>query len=128
MTTRDDTLDHLYKVFFADLGMCGCNHPGAAYELIRDLLALAPLHEDEHWRLARTLTGNDAAHHIIMSTLDNAGLMEHGSSLDSAWLTGKGAWCLAAMRTVDFDEVSKDGGYPHDGGDCTGACWSLPVV
>jgi hypothetical protein len=125
--TRDAMLDHLYKVFFDDLGMCGCGRPNEAYSLVRDILALAPLYEENRWRLAETLTGGGAAHHIILSALDRAELMEHGSSLDGAWLTDKGAWCLAAMRTVEFAEISEQGGYPHGGGECTNACWRVPV-
>lgn len=125
--SRDVILDHLYRVFFDDLGMCGCNLPDEAYNLVRDILTLAPLHEESRWRLAETLTGGGAAHHIILSTLDRAELIEHGSSLDGAWLTDKGTWCLAAMRGVEFDEVSREGGYPHDGADCTDACWRAAV-
>ncbi|MFK0222249.1 hypothetical protein ACIQWN_29165 [Streptomyces vinaceus] len=122
----ETTANHLYRIFFDDLGLCGCGLPSEAYGLVRDLLALAPLYEDSRWRLAETLTGGGAAHHIILSSLDRAGLIEHGSSLDGAWLTAKGAWCLAAMRTMEFDEVSERGGYPHDGRECTDGCWVLP--
>lgn len=124
---NEDVLNHLHKVFFDDLGMCGCGLPGEAYNLVRDILALAPLYEENRWRLAETLTGGGGAHHIILSSLDRAGLIEHGSSLDGSWLTPKGAWCLAAMRGVDFDTISDDGGYPHDGQACTDACWTAPA-
>lgn len=126
MADRDEMLAHLYKVFYDDLGMCGCGLPDEAYNLVRDLLSLAPLYEESRWRLAETLTGGGAAGHIILSSLDRASLLEHGSSLNGAWLTDKGAWCLAAMRLVEYDEMAQVG-YPHDGGKCTDACWSVPL-
>jgi hypothetical protein len=127
MSDREATVDHLYKLFYDTLGMCGCGNPEEAYALIRDILALAPFYEESRWQLVERLTGGGAANHIVLSTLDHAGLIEHGSSLSGAWLTEKGAWCLSAMWDVMFDEVSEYGGYPHDGGDCTDECWKLPA-
>ncbi|WP_121701525.1 hypothetical protein [Streptomyces sp. E5N298] len=124
--THEATLDHLYGIFYEGLGLCGCGNPDDAYILVRDLLALAPFYKDDGWRLAEVLTGGGAAHHIIMSLLDTAGLTEHGSTINGSWLTDKGAWCLQAMRTVTFEQM--DGaGLPHNGGDCTSACWKLPA-
>ncbi|MFI5992481.1 hypothetical protein ACIBAC_11590 [Streptomyces sp. NPDC051362] len=126
MSVGEGTLDHLYKIFYEDLGLCGCGNPGDAYALVRDLLALAPFYEDEHWRLAETLTGGGAAHHIIMSVIDVAELTEHGSSVNGAWLTPKGAWCLHAMQAASFGQMG-EGGLPHNGRACTDDCWKLPA-
>ncbi|MEU9415138.1 hypothetical protein [Streptomyces sp. NPDC048272] len=123
---REDTVSHLYKIFYGDLGMCGCGNPDEAYKLIRDLLALTPLYEGSRWQRAEELTGRGATNHIILSSLERAGLMEHGSSLNGAWLTDKGEWCLAAMRDVEFSEL--DGaGYPHDLEECTDNCWTVTL-
>ncbi|WP_327300361.1 hypothetical protein [Streptomyces goshikiensis] len=119
---RETMADHLHVVLFDSLNLCGCGQPAAAYEMVRDLLALAPLYEEGRWRLAETLTGGGGGHHIIMSALDAAGLMEHGSSISGAWLTGKGKWCLDAMRQLEYADLSESG-YPHGGEDCTDACW-----
>lgn len=132
MTDREDVLDHLMVVFYDNaqgLGLCGCGYPQAAYDLVRDLLGLIPFYEDEHWKAAEALTGNiPGAHHIVLGAMERAGLIEHGSSQTGAWLTDKGRWCLAAMRTAEFDDVDGDGvGYPHDGEACTDACWMLPA-
>ncbi|WP_143661182.1 hypothetical protein [Streptomyces sp. M41(2017)] len=126
MSVDEAVRDHLNRIFYEDLGLCGCGNPDEAYVLVRDLLSLAPYYENEGWRLAETLTGGGAAHHIIMSVIDVAELTEHGSSVNGAWLTPKGAWCLQAMRTVSFEEMS-EGGLPHEGRDCTDACWALPT-
>lgn len=118
---------HLNQIFYVDLGFCGCGNSGDAYELVRDLLTLCPLYEGQRWRQAETLTGGGAVHHIVLSTLDTAGLIEHGSSINGSWLTPKGAWFLGAARTVPFDDIN-DAGLPHDGGTCTERCWSESVV
>ncbi|MFG3585106.1 hypothetical protein [Streptomyces sp. NPDC047990] len=126
MSVDESTRDHLYGIFYEDLGLCGCGNPDDAYTLVRDLLALAPFYENERWRLAQTLTGGGAAHHIIMSVLDVAELTEHGTTINGAWLTPKGAWCLQAMRAVPFEQLS-DSGLPHDGRACNDDCWKLPA-
>jgi hypothetical protein len=128
--SREHVLSHLYVIFYDNqqgLGLCGCGNPEAAYDLIRDLLSLAPFYEDSRWKTAEALTGNiPGAHHIVLGAMDRAGLIEHGSSQNGAWLTDKGTWCLAAMRTAEFDDLDQHG-YPHDGEACTDACWRLPV-
>ncbi|MGP4092961.1 hypothetical protein [Nonomuraea sp. KM90] len=116
-------LDHAYKLFYGDLSLCGCGTPEAAYELVRDVLVL--IADDEHgWvPLVKTLLGNPGAHHLIMSALDEADLLGHGSSIDTAWLTDKGRWYASALRMIEDWDAFHEVGYPHDGEDCTDACW-----
>jgi hypothetical protein len=125
---REHILNHLYKLFYGDLDLCGCGRPADAYELIRDIISLAPFFENERWRLVESLIGNAGAHHIVLSALENADLIEHGSSISGSWLTPKGKWCQAVMRGVEFEDIDGiSAGYPHDGGECTIACWLVPV-
>lgn len=123
-------LEHLYVLFYDDaqgLGLCGCGNPESAYDLVRDLLGLAPFYEDSRWKAAESLTGNiPGAHHIVLGAMERAGLIEHGTSLRGVWLTEKGKWCLAAMRATEFDDLDQQG-YPHDGKPCTDACWRAPA-
>lgn len=127
----EHALEHLYVIFYdgaQGLGLCGCGNPEAAYDLVRDLLGLMPLYEDSRWRVAESLTGSiPGAHHIVLGTMERAGLIEHGSSLHGAWLTLKGEWCLAAMRAAEFGDLDQQG-YPHDGEPCTDACWRAPAT
>lgn len=60
---------------------------------------------------------------MILSTLDNAGLTEHGSSINGSWLTPKGAWFLNAARAIPFDDID-EAGLPHNGDACTEQCWA----
>ncbi|MFF8589963.1 hypothetical protein ACF061_00745 [Streptomyces sp. NPDC015220] len=126
MTPGEHVLDHLYRIFYEDLGICGCGNPEDVYVLVRDLLALCPLYENDGWRLAEALTGGGAAQQIALSLLDTAELTEHGSTINGSWLTTKGVWCLQAMKAVPFEQMH-DAGLPHDGEDCTSKCWQVPV-
>lgn len=130
MSGREYVLEHLYVIFYDNtqgLALCGCGNPEAAYDLVRDLLSLMPLYEDARWRTAEALTGNiPGAHHIVLGAMERAELIEHGTSLHGAWLTPKGEWCLAAMRTAEHDDLNQLG-YPHDGRPCAEACWRAPI-
>ncbi|MET8864659.1 hypothetical protein ABZW11_17115 [Nonomuraea sp. NPDC004580] len=123
--TTDIALDHAHQLFYGDLAMCGCGTPEAAYELVRDLLALIADHERDWAPLAKTLIGNPGAYHLTMSALDEAGLLEHGSSIDSAWLTDKGRWYASALRTIESWDGLEGYGYPHGMESCTEACWQI---
>lgn len=124
---RENVLQHINGLFYMDLGLCGCGLPEDSFDLIRDLLALAPYYQGPEVRQqVATLCGNEPARHMILSMLTRADLLEHGGGLDGSWLTDKGTWCLKALRTIDdWDEI--DVGLPHDGGDCTDVCWRQPV-
>lgn len=119
-----EAISHLYKVFYEDLGLCGCGVPASAYDLVRDLLALCPLYENQRWRQAEGITGGGAVHHVVMSSLDTAELIEHGSSINGSWLTPKGVWFLNASRKVPFEQLD-DAGLPHDGEPCEDRCWKI---
>lgn len=129
----EDTLSHLYKVFHGDLRLCDCGEPATAYELVRDILALCPLYEDEHWRTAADLVGHPGAYHFTLSWLNNADLVEHGGTLGGCWITSKGRWVLAMLRDIDMDDLDDQFeclGPPHyragTYGECSDACWHVP--
>jgi hypothetical protein len=122
--------EHAYKLFYEDLGLCGCGIPEAAYELVRDVLVLVADDEDRHgWApLVKTLLGSPGAYHLIMSSLDEADLIDHGSSIDGAWLTDKGRWYASTLRMIEDWDAFDEAGYPHEGANCTGACWDMQQV
>jgi hypothetical protein len=118
---REDDLSHLYALFYGTLSICGCGNPEDAYALVRDVLALTPFHDNGGWRKARDLIGSNGAYHLVLSQLDEAKLLEHGSSIGGSWLTGKGKHYLALMQRYTWDDV-EDTGFPHDGGECPPSC------
>lgn len=125
---------HLCLLFYGEvdgLGMCGCNQPSEAYELVRDVLAyFAQDHADRDYHELDWLIGTPGAVQLVLSQLDNAKLTDHGGTLAGGWLTDKGRAALEMMRRHEwYDDGNTPGidqtGYPHDGhDDCTAACWT----
>ena len=139
-------LEHLYLVADAQapegLGMCGCGRPGDVWMMIRGILALTPLYENGNWQKAQELIGTDGAFYLVLYSMDNAGLLEHGGSVGGSWITPKGAWVHWALDQVverwgeeEADEVIGIVGRPHYGsdvppdqqGECGPDCWSVPT-
>lgn len=128
MTKPSETvLSHAYLLFYGDLSLCGCGTPEDAYELVRDILTLIADDERGWPPLVRTLLGGPGVYHVVMSALDEAELVGHGMSIDGAWLTDKGRWYVAALRTIESWDAFEDVGYPHNGEACTDACWRAPT-
>jgi len=128
----EDVLEHLYEVFFGDLGLCGCGSPDEGWKLIHAILTECgkPQWTVESRNALIDSIGPPGVVHLVMSLLDDV-LLEHGTSYWSSWLTDKGKWTLWAINTVGLDnlEVKLDEvGYPHDGGDCSAECYRIPAV
>jgi hypothetical protein len=142
----EDVADHLYVIFCTKLPYCGCGNPEDGYRLIQQLLALAPLYANDHWRKARELCGSDGAHQLILAALTDADLMEHGGSIGGSWLTDRGRWVLWAVEQIGgiealetlldtgADRSAPAPGAPHydpetkQMQDCTDACWTIPAT
>lgn len=122
MTPVDD--QHLYKILVNDLPACGCGNPETAYALVHELLKLAPFYEHSYDEIAG-LIGTPGAYHLVLGSLDEAGLIEHGGGIGGSWLTPKGKWCLEALNSVaDLEAVlDQPAGLPHYPEDCSDRCW-----
>jgi hypothetical protein len=127
--TDEHIRDHVYKLNFEDLNLC-CGFPEDSYDLVRDILTAFRSKTD-----VRILLPHDGARYLILGLLDNANLIEHGSTIDGAWLTRKGEWYWQALTRFDYDDIQGDTktaegvGLPHDGKACMDAClkpfWGL---
>jgi hypothetical protein len=123
-----DELQHVYKILWEDLPMCGCGNPETAVTLVHELLKLAPLYD--HHDAVVSLLPSEGVYYLVLGALDEAGLLEHGSNISGSWLTDKGQWFLRALNTAgdserliaSVDEV----GFPHNGDSCTDRCWDRP--
>lgn len=115
--------EHASSILSDDLGLCGCGNSEESYALVRTLLGLTPFYN--HTEAIEALVPDSAARHIVLSSLDSAGLIEHGTSIGGSWITAKGVFLLGVLRQLgdDWDRLH-DVGLPHDGGDCTDACWA----
>lgn len=127
--TCADDLSHLYEAVYGREGLafCGCGSPEDAYELVRDILRLAPFYEG--WKdgtpnraKVRELLGRtDAVFYLVLYQLDRAGLIEHGGGIGASWLTQKGVHVLALMESAEESDLD-EAGFPHDGQGCTPQC------
>lgn len=126
----ESAADHIYKLMYGDLSICGCGVPGDAFALVRDLLGLTPFYDNPD-EVQNLIGGHPGAYHLILSMLDEAGLIEHGGTIGGSWATKKGTYYLWAMNAVTWDQVDNrelfQVGYPHDGAECTDACWEVPL-
>lgn len=125
-----DDLDHLYALFYGTrdgLGFCGCGSPEDAYELVRDLLALAPFYQGwetgraNHVKVRELLGGSDGVFYLVLYMLDRAALIEHGSGIGGAWLSTKGKHYLPLIQAHEWDDF-EEAGFPHDGDECPADC------
>ena len=136
MAERDGEWErqHLCLLFYGEtdgLGICGCNQPSEAYELVLNVLAyFAQDHADRDYHELDRLIGTPGAVQLVLSQLDNAKLTDHSGTLAGGWLTDKGRAALEMMRRHEwYDDGTTPGvdqaGYPHDGlNECTAACWT----
>lgn len=112
-----------------DLGFCGCGDPVGALELLRDVLQVIDnrhswsksLITEEVYKMGKQL--DDVLAYKTHSTLalsylyfiDDAGLLEHGSSIYHSWLSKKGEEVLVALRTYNLEKLMDDPyDYQHD--------------
>jgi hypothetical protein len=123
-TTAQDEREHLYALVNDPGGLrfCGCGSPEEAYDLVRDVLALAPFYD--HPEAVRDLIG-PRAYQFVLYQIDEAGLIEHGGTVGGAWLSAKGKHYLPLMQRYGWDDLEDDCGFsiipvgfPHDGKGC----------
>jgi hypothetical protein len=118
---------HINRLFYMDLHLCGCGLPEDAFELIRNLLAVIGGDSEEPWKELEALVPQGAALHMVLSMLDEADLIGHGSIITACWLTSKGTWYLRQLRKVDDWDDIHGIGLPHDGTACTDRCFLPPL-
>jgi hypothetical protein len=135
---QDNLLCHLYMVLHSDMPSCGCGDPEAADRLVIDLLTVfANRAPGRAQRVQELIGGTDGTQQIVLAAIDHAGLIDHGTSVWSSWLTERGKWVLWAVAQVGgvdglgakLDEV----GFPHEYDPkakamqpCTDDCWRVP--
>lgn len=110
----EDECEHLNRLFYSDLALCGCGNPEASYDLVRGLLVLAPFYE--RYKEVRDFFGDapasEGAYHMVLSLMTHAGLIEHGGTAGGSWATEKGKRYLELMQRHSFDDMDKTGS-PH---------------
>jgi hypothetical protein len=117
----EDEQEHLYRLIADDFSFCGCGNPDGVYELVRDILDLAPFYEDPG-KVRELIGGSDATYYAVLYFIDRSGLIEHGGSVGGSWLSEKGKHYLPLMHRHEYGDFDQQVGYPHDGGPCDQHC------
>lgn len=86
-----------YLVVYNDL-MCGCGMFDARMEILKEVMNAFPLYEFENVpEYLRTPLGE-----LLLCLLDQAELIEHGTSIGGSWLTEKGERFQKALNDEDI--------------------------
>ena len=80
--------------------ICGCGDSDAPW---RELLRILRLRALDSWQ-----PPTSDAEWLMVNLLDGLGLLEHGSSLNGAWLTEAGESALAFLEEFGADWCSRD--------------------
>lgn len=127
MTTESE-LQHAFRLFFSDLDLCGCGEPEQSFMVVFRILISTPRPGGEDafnaGRYSWLGTYAVGVSQVILSMLTTADLVEHGTGIGGSWLTPKGTYYRAVLGRLNVDEVM-GAGLPHDGDECTDACWAL---
>ena len=112
--TKDEAEQILYNMYFDELQLCGCGAPDNVLVMIKEVLnALNRQDSSERREVLFKTLGFEATsldelttiqygmYKFILDVLDNAEIIEHGSSIHGAWLTKHGLEILQAFELVD---------------------------
>jgi len=88
-----DEVGWAYKVLFDDLPGCACGHFQERMELLRRVLNDCP-----SWELPDRSFYDSALVEWLLATIDNAGLIGHGVTIRSFWITQKGQRLLGILN------------------------------
>lgn len=97
------------------LGICGCGQPEEMQAWLIQLLSDLERVEGKPWvNIHQDYFGGETAFansfvvmQAVLSWLDAAGLLEHGSNISGSWLTDKGKLFLDGLMSLDLDEITE---------------------
>ena len=98
-----------YKTTYAEqlidkLGVCACMNEDAIQLLVDILVALSERSEDENVypmdKVRKLLNNDEVLRYIALQLLENQGLVEHGSSLNSAWIDDAGLELVEWLKGI----------------------------
>ena len=79
------------------LGLCGCGDADEVYAACQDMLR-ARKDNVSVWSHERFQNWPEEAVWLLLNHLDQAGLIEHGTIIDSSWLTREGEHLLQRLE------------------------------
>jgi hypothetical protein len=115
----------IQKMYFEDLRLCGCGSPDFRIKFIKGLLNLIndryeqDLPYEEYKKRLAELFGfkenenakyyfngiQDGIIEFVLDQLNEAGLLEHGSTVGGSWLSPYGHEILHILNQIDEDKI-----------------------
>lgn len=99
-------------IIFGDLGFCGCGDPEAAIKIIYELIKIqhdrrnkSNDYKEYKSKVNKLITGNiESVADILLYIINNAELLEHGTSVGCSWLTDKGKEFIKHYEEIENKE------------------------
>lgn len=82
---------------------CGCGSPELAYSTLLRIFRACPMFKDGGRAAIQTMVPDEGAFNLLLYALDHFGYMEHGTSINCAWLTPKGEAMRDALASEEGD-------------------------
>ena len=89
---------HLDYICIERLGTCGCGCVEMTAEYVRDILRLIKHADLGRRELLEFFGGDERVLYFVLYSLDDRGLLEHGSEISFSWLTDDGELMLADLE------------------------------
>lgn len=112
------TLEEASKVW-EGFGFCGCANPKIVLErmgqilkankelwLVLRLESNASDNSKNAWEVYEKVFSSDAEKYLYLYVMDKGNLMEHGGSVNGAWLTPEGEQFLCAIEEFGADTIA----------------------
>ena len=97
------TLEEMHEWVFD--WFCGCGDPEGALDFLRDTLGIINSEFDERWDRMQARFPDSPMSWTYLYTLDDKGLIEHGSNIRGCWLTDRGKEVLAGLNAHSSEQI-----------------------
>lgn len=92
----------IQKFLYTELGFCGCTEFRPAILRLIELLKWVKQKNEIRYD---KLYNSAGIYYLLVHSLDQVGLIEHGVSIRFPWLTDKGEELLAALQNFSIEEI-----------------------
>ena len=92
------------------LGMCGCGDPDSTLKIMRDILntddngILRPKSIYRNGDYTKNLDDIEPLLQFLMYSLDDKEIIDHGTSINSPWITDLGRQLLWVLNNCEYDD------------------------
>lgn len=103
--------------FYNEFNACGCSEIEEMLSEAKRFLTWASNDISTRPNYQTLYPGSPGAFYLIAGIFDNAGMIEHGTSIRCAWIEEKGKKLLSALYRFTIEEIGEANGTAYDGCD-----------